>query len=116
MGYSEGKERTMPGPSALCVEVSESDRATLERWIRCQTTDKRLYLRGKLVLLAAEGYSNSAIAEKLDFPRSCIVDWRRRFVEEGLDGLSDRPRSGRPRLFSPSGTTCHRRPCVHASR
>ena len=59
-----------------------------------------LYLKW---LNTAEGLENKAIAERLQVPREVVSRWRKRFYEKRLEGLEDRPRSGRPRTFSPSG-------------
>ena len=59
-------------------------------------------VRAKIVLLAAQGLANDEIAHRLDLPRQVVSKWRKRFFEEGLPGLEDRPRRGRPRVFSPS--------------
>jgi len=91
----------MRGPSAVPIQLDSADRAALEQRVRCQSTPKRLYLRAKVVLLAANGWSNTGIAAKLDYHRESVVGWRRRFAEAGMAGLSDRPRSGRPPTFSP---------------
>ena len=53
--------------------------------------------RARIVLLAAEGLTNLAIAEKLDVSRRTVGQWRRRFAERRLDGLDDEPRPGAPR-------------------
>lgn len=90
----------MPVPFAVSIELSAGDRSTLEQWVRDQKTPKRQYLRARVVLLAAEGHTNTSIAEKLDYTRDCVVEWRSRFVGQGIDGLSDLPRSGRPPVFS----------------
>jgi putative transposase len=90
----------MRGPAALEIEIADEERSTLLKWTRDQKTDKRLYIRAKIVLLAAEGWSNTAIAEKLDFRRQSVIDWRKRFDEERIEGLYDRPRCGRPPVFS----------------
>jgi putative transposase len=90
----------MRGPDALEIEISDDERATLLKWTRDQKTDKRLYIRAKIVLLATEGWSNTAIGEKLDFRRQSVIDWRKRFSEQGIEGLYDKPRSGRPPVFS----------------
>jgi len=53
-------------------------------------------IRARIVLLAAEGMTNKDIAEKLDLQPHVVTKWRKRYVEEGLAGLRDRPRTGRP--------------------
>jgi hypothetical protein len=105
----------MRGPSSISVVLSSAQRRELERRVREQKTPKRTYLRAKCILLAAEGWSNCAIAAKLDFSRDCVVDWRHRFVAEGLDGLRDRPRSGRPPRFSPRTKASSRGPGLYAA-
>jgi transposase len=58
-------------------------------------------MRAKVVLLAADGFSNKDIGRRLDLPRQIVSKWRKRFFEERLAGLQERPRRGRPRRFSP---------------
>jgi len=58
-------------------------------------------MRAKVVLLAAQGLSNKEIGERLQLPRQIVSKWRKRFFEERLAGLQERPRRGRPRSFSP---------------
>ncbi|MCA1681278.1 MAG: helix-turn-helix domain-containing protein [Actinobacteria bacterium] len=59
-------------------------------------------VRAKLVLLAAEGHTNREIARRVDMSADRVGDWRRRFVADGITGLEDRARSGRPRRFPPA--------------
>jgi transposase len=59
-------------------------------------------VRAKIVLLAADGLSDVAIAARLDCTDRMVAKWRRRFAEEGLAGLDERPRPGRPRWFPPA--------------
>ncbi len=54
--------------------------------------------RARIVLLAADGLSNTAIAEKLGVSRPTVIGWRERSERAGLAGLVDEPRSGRPRV------------------
>lgn len=54
-----------------------------------------------MILLAAEGARNDEIAVRLGCGRDTVSKWRKRFFEERLAGLEDRPRSGRPAGFSP---------------
>jgi transposase len=51
------------------------------------------------VLAAADGIANTVIAGRLGVHADTVRKWRRRFCEEGADGLADRPRPGRPRRF-----------------
>ncbi len=55
--------------------------------------------RARIVLLAAEGESNTAIAAKVGVSRPTVIDWRNRYAAEGIAGLDDDPRSGRPRTI-----------------
>lgn len=90
----------MPTPVAVQVRLSGKERGELEKVVRKAATSPRMYLRAKVVLLAGDGYTNTEISRKLDYHRNCVVEWRRRFAEEGIAGLRDRKRSGRPRVFS----------------
>nr|WP_264074787.1 IS630 family transposase [Mycolicibacter minnesotensis] len=55
-------------------------------------------MRARIVLAAADGLNNTAIADKLDIHVSSARKWRTRFVADRLDGLLDEPRPGRPRV------------------
>jgi len=92
----------MPGPRAVPIVLSDADRAHLEKTVRQQTAPQRRVLRSRIVLLAAEGLSNSGIAAELHCGRVTVVRWRGRFAQHGLAGLEDEPRPGRPRSFSPA--------------
>ena len=56
-------------------------------------------LRARIVLAAAAGTGNTAIADRLDVHVGTVRKWRRRFCEKGVDGLAGRPLSERPRRF-----------------
>jgi hypothetical protein len=66
-----------------------------------------------MILLAADGVPNQQIAELVDVSRTTVIVWRERYLERGLDGLTDRDRPGRPREFG-SGRD-HRRH-AHAAK
>jgi transposase len=85
------------------IELSEVEERELRRRSRQQTRAYREVQRAKIVLLAAEGLDNAEIARRLDTTREAVSRWRKRFYEERLQGLEDRPRAGRPRRFSPRG-------------
>jgi len=79
--------------------LTAADRAVLEERARAYTAPFAVVVRAKIVLLAAQGVQNVRIAERLDIDVDVASRWRKRFIEEGLDGLADRKRSGRPRCF-----------------
>lgn len=55
--------------------------------------------RARIVLLAAAGESNTAIAAKVGVSRPTVIGWRGRYADRGIAGLSDDPRPGRPRTI-----------------
>lgn len=59
-----------------------------------------LVTRARIIIMAAESATNKAIAEKLDYSPQSVGLWRRRFLEQGLSGLYDELRPGRPRSIS----------------
>src|SRR5260370_569924 len=90
----------MTRPSPFVIMLSDADRAELQRRARCYTAPHAEVLRAKIVLLAAEGTENTVIAARLDVHVGVVSRWRGRFAEKGIDGLADRKRSGRPRVFA----------------
>jgi transposase len=75
----------------------------LERRARKYTLPYFQVVRAHMILLAAEGRSNDDIAAALSIGRDVVSLWRKRFFQERLAGLDERPRSGRPRVFPPRG-------------
>lgn len=80
------------------VDLTEDERSELLSWSRRSNSANALAMRSRIVLAAADGLSNTAIADKLDINISSARKWRTRFVTDRLDGLLDEPRPGRPRL------------------
>ena len=89
--------------SPYLIELTPEERVELERRARRQTATRREVFRAKVVVLAADGLRNDEIAERLGTVRTTVSRWRKRFFEDRDAGLRDRPRSGRPRTFPPSG-------------
>ncbi len=81
------------------IVLSAADRAVLEQRARCYTPPHAAVVRAKIVLLAADGWANVDIAEEVRVHVDVVSRRRKRFCGEGLVGLEDRPRSGRPRSF-----------------
>jgi transposase len=91
----------MPRRSPFVITLTAEDRSKLEAAARKYTSSYRDVIRAKIVLYAARGLSNDEIAQRLDTPRQIVSKWRKRFFQEGLAGLEELPRQGRPGVFSP---------------
>src|SRR6266849_64129 len=100
----------MPRRSPYKIKLSRQEEQTLQSRARKYTLPYFTVLRAKLILLAAEGWSNDAIAAALSVGRDVVSLWRKRFFHERLDGLEERPRPGRPRLFPPPRSSSRSRP------
>jgi transposase len=83
--------------AAAKIVLSEEERCELEGRVRRRKSWYGAARRARIVLLAAEGLDNTAIAEKLDISRLTAGTWRARFGERRLEGLDDEPRPGAPR-------------------
>jgi transposase len=79
------------------LDVSEADRAELERRVRDRGAPAREVLRARIVLLSTQGLSGPQIAERVGCTEPTVVLWRKRYAEEGLAGLDERPRRPPPR-------------------
>ncbi|HYA44761.1 MAG TPA: helix-turn-helix domain-containing protein [Acidimicrobiales bacterium] len=91
----------MPRKSPFLLSLTAEQRRELEARSRRYTLPYRDVVRAKIVLMAAEGMDNDEIAERLDTRREVVSKWRKRFFDQGLAGLEERPRGGRPAVFSP---------------
>ena len=88
-------------PSQLKVVIDDATRATLEGWLRRQTIAAGLATRARALLLLAEGQPYTHTAARVGLAERHVRKWAKRFVAQGLDGLQDRPRPGRPPVFPP---------------
>jgi len=87
----------MPSPVLEPLVLTDEERTQLERWARRPKSAQALALRCRIVLTAAGGASNTAVAAQLGIAITTVRRWRSRFIAERLDGLSDEPRPGAPR-------------------
>lgn len=85
---------------AVTVSLTPEERQVLERVASSRTESYRKVQRAQLILLAAAGMPNMQIAKEVGLSRAMVVQWRQRFVRERMAGLADRPRSGRPRVYT----------------
>jgi len=87
----------MPYRRPAALVLSEAERAELAGWARRRKTAQALALRARIVLRAAEGLSNTAVADELGIAKHTVGKWRERFARLRADGLLDEPRPGAPR-------------------
>ena len=73
------------------------DRELLFSWTRSSSIRAGLAQRARIVLLAADGVSNTEIADRVGVSRPTVIGWRDRYASSGVGGLEDERRSGRPR-------------------
>ena len=69
--------------------ITDEERKTLSTWVAAKTSPQRTVLRARICLLAAEGLPNRAIAKTLKTSRPTVVQWRKRFEEQGPPGLAE---------------------------
>jgi transposase len=81
---------------ALPIQLDAQTRSTLDKFVHSSSTPQSLALRSRIVLAAAEGWSNQQIAAALKIPAITVGKWRQSFAIDGVEGLRDAPRSGRP--------------------
>lgn len=89
----------MPSPKADPVILSDEERSVLLGWSRRRNTAQALALRSRIILACADGGTNGEVAERVGVGRQTVSKWRVRFLDRRLDGLSDEPRPGRPRVI-----------------
>jgi len=88
------------GPHPTPVTLTDDERMKLADWSRRPTTAQRLALRANIVLAAAQGRANAAIADDLRVTAPTVRKWRARFAQARLEGLADEPRPGAPRTIT----------------
>ena len=78
------------------LQVSDEDRATLRAWSRSTAIRAGLVTRARIVLASADGHGTSEVSRRVGVSRPTVIQWRNRYAAEGLAGLEDAARSGRP--------------------
>src|SRR5581483_3008613 len=84
---------------ATAIELTETERSMLESMVRSPKSEHGLVERARIVLLAAERHSTRSIAKAIGSWPGRVSRWRKRFAEERLPGLFDRPRPGRRPVY-----------------
>jgi transposase len=81
----------------VAVDVPAADRRVLESWTRSSSVRAGLAQRARIVLLAADDVPVKGIVERVGVSKPTVIGWKKRYAAEGLAGLDDRPKPGRPR-------------------
>ena len=89
----------MANKPAPAISLRSGDREKLERIVRSTAGAAGQAKRARIVLLAADGLANSRVAELAGVAVNTVKHWRSRYLEEGVGGLVDRPKAGRPRAI-----------------
>jgi len=84
--------------AATVIRVSNNEREQLEGWVRSAKTEQRLAFRAR-VILAAAGEGSASIARREQVRLNTVSTWRIRFAGQGIAGLQDQPRRGRPLVY-----------------
>ena len=95
-------DRRMAGRPKANLELTEAQRRELERMARAGTSEKRMVFRARLILECATGADNVQVAQTLGTSQQTVTLWRGRFLREGIGGLAELARSGRPERIKPS--------------
>ena len=108
----------MPFPKATEVKLSEAERTVLEQLVRRHNIGQQIALRGRIILAAGQGQTNSTIAADLKVSINTAQRWRNRFAKAqaiSYDDLSleDRLQDG-PRPGAPARITADRRCQIEA--
>ena len=83
------------------VELTEEQEASLRMLAGAWKSERRMALRAKIVLLAAEGVGLKEISGRVGLSWQNCLKWRKRCIEQGLNGLSDKAGRGRPQTVGP---------------
>ena len=84
-------------PLTVSVEVPPRDREVLASWVRSPSIRAGLAQRARIVLLAAGGAGTNEIVRRTGVSKPTVISWKQRYAAEGIGGLADRPKPGKPR-------------------
>jgi transposase len=93
-------EINMTGRPIKTLEISSEDREELQRWLRRRQMPAAEQTRARIILLSTEGLTGKEIGKRTGVTAQTVGKWRARFEADGINGLTDSPRSGRPRTIS----------------
>src|SRR4030042_6803841 len=100
MGLSGRRQPMRTGWPRKPIVLSEEGALELNAIAGSRSLPYGLVTRAKIVLMSAEGLSNRDIAAKVDYSTQSVALWRERYREQGIAGLHDELRPGRPRSIA----------------
>jgi len=86
--------------NSVKIELTNEERYELEKNVKSQKIEKRLFIRSSIVLFSAQGLQSKEIAQKLGVTEKTALKWRNRFAKYRLEGISDLERPGAPETFT----------------
>jgi transposase len=89
------------GRRATELMFRQEDRGELEQLARSRTEPIHRVQRAQIILACLEGEPQAQIATRLGIRPNTVSKWRLRFAEQGMEGLADAPRSGKPKTYGP---------------
>ena len=84
--------------SSLTIRLTPAERRTLLAWQRATTISAGRARRGRIILLVADRMAISAVATTVGISRRFVYKWVQRFLEQGVEGLADKPGRGSRRV------------------
>jgi len=81
------------------IQLDPKERDCLQQWKNNTTTEQRLSRRASIIVMLSEGKTVAEVASQCNTSRQSVWKWRRRFLADGVEGLYDSPREGRPRMY-----------------
>ena len=84
--------------TSLTIRLTLAERQTLQAWQRATNIRAGLARRGRIILLLADGVTITDIAAAVGMSRRHIYKWVQRFLQEGLEGLANKPGRGSSRV------------------
>jgi putative transposase len=82
------------------IILSDQEHEQLTSIVRARSLPHGLVTRAQIVLMAAEGVTSNEIATKVGLSAQSVCKWRQRYLQQGISGLHDELRPGRPRSVS----------------
>jgi len=98
--YCERRESMRAGRPKTPIILTKEEHEQLKSMVNSRSLSHSLVNRARIVLMAAEGQPNLAIAKEVGLSGQMVCKWRQRYLQQGLSGLHDELRPGRPRSIS----------------